>query len=150
VAFCIFDASYGTLSAYASAHERDSTLGIDQTSGTLPALQQQTPDQEGHAQEEAGDRSSFSLGESSTMFALLIPGVTRYDRLSPKSEMRSTLAALSALAGLAVAAAAGLSLVALYRWVLMNYGEFYGLAAVGGVLILIAVILSAGALWWCA
>jgi hypothetical protein len=64
--------------------------------------------------------------------------------------MRSTLAALSALAGLAVAAAAGLSLVALYRWVLMNYGEFYGLAAVGGVLILIAVILSAGALWWCA
>jgi hypothetical protein len=44
--FCNFDASYGTLPAYASAHERDSTLAVDQTSRTLPALQQQTPDQE--------------------------------------------------------------------------------------------------------
>jgi hypothetical protein len=51
----------GTLPAYDSAHERDSTLGLDQTSRTLPALQQQTPHQEGHSQEEAGDRPSFSL-----------------------------------------------------------------------------------------
>jgi hypothetical protein len=44
-------------------------------------------------------------------------------------------------------------LLALYRWVLENYGEFYGFEAVDGVLIVIAVILLVIAFlearsWW--
>jgi hypothetical protein len=62
------------------------------------------------------------------------------------AQTAAVIAALSALAGLAVLAAAGIGLVALYRWVVVNYGEFYGLAAVGGVLILIALILAVGAI----
>jgi hypothetical protein len=56
------------------------------------------------------------------------------------------VAALLVLAGLTVLSALGVGLIALYRWVLLNYGQFYGLAAVGGVLILIAIILLAGAM----
>jgi ABC-type multidrug transport system fused ATPase/permease subunit len=56
------------------------------------------------------------------------------------------LAALFVFASLASLSALGVGLIALYRWVLLNYGQFYGFAAVGGVLVLIAVILFARAM----
>jgi hypothetical protein len=68
------------------------------------------------------------------------------DQVRHAAQKAGVVAALSALAGIAVLAAAGVSLIALYRWVLINYGQFYGLAAVGGVLILIAIILFAAAI----
>jgi hypothetical protein len=68
------------------------------------------------------------------------------DQVRQAAQTAAVVAVLSALAGLAVLSAAGVGLVALYRWVLLSYGQFYGLAAVGGVLILIAIILFAGAI----
>src|SRR6202162_4038790 len=53
--------------------------------------------------------------------------------------------AMFVLAGLAALSALGVGLIALYHWVSLNYGQFYGFAAVGGVLILFAVILFASA-----
>jgi hypothetical protein len=53
------------------------------------------------------------------------------------------VAAVGAVGGLAALSAAGVGLLALYRWVLENYGEFYGFEVVDGVLIVIAVILFA-------
>jgi hypothetical protein len=68
------------------------------------------------------------------------------DQVRQAAQIAAVVAALSALAGLAVLAAAGVGLVALYSWVQLSYGQFYGLAAVGGVLILIAIILITGAI----
>jgi hypothetical protein len=68
------------------------------------------------------------------------------DQVRQAAQVAAVVAALSALAGLAVLSAAGVGLVALYRWVQLSYGDFYGLAAVGGVLILIALILAIGAI----
>jgi uncharacterized membrane protein len=62
------------------------------------------------------------------------------DQVKQAAQRAATVGALAALAALAALSAAGVGLFALYRWVLMNYGQFYGLAAVGGVLIVIAVI----------
>src|SRR6202040_845744 len=45
-----------------------------------------------------------------------------------------------------VLAALAVGLIALYSWVALNYGQFYGFTAVGGVLILIAVIMFAAAM----
>src|SRR5262249_51405668 len=58
----------------------------------------------------------------------------------------SLLAALFVIGGLAALAAFFVGLIALYRWVAIDYGEFYGFAAVGGVLIVIAAIGLAGAI----
>jgi uncharacterized membrane protein len=52
----------------------------------------------------------------------------------------AVLALLFFLAGLAALCAFGVGLIALYSWVSRDYGEFYGLAAIGGVLLLIAII----------
>jgi hypothetical protein len=68
------------------------------------------------------------------------------DQVRQAAQIAAVVAALSAIAGVAVLAAAGVGLVALYRWVVLSYGQFYGLAAVGGVLILIAIILITGAI----
>ena len=67
------------------------------------------------------------------------------DQVRQAAQTAAVVAALAAVAGLAVLSAAGVGLFALYRWVLLHYGEFYGFAAVGGVLILIAIILFEGA-----
>jgi hypothetical protein len=60
--------------------------------------------------------------------------------------MAAVVAALSALTALAVLGAAAVGLVALYSWVADHYGHFYGLLAVGGLLVLVAAILLAAAL----
>ena len=57
----------------------------------------------------------------------------------------SVLALLFFLAGLAALSAFGVGLVALYSWVSSNYGQFYGFAAVGAVLLFIAVVMLASA-----
>jgi hypothetical protein len=63
------------------------------------------------------------------------------ERLKRASQSTAIVAGLCALGVLAVLSAAGVGLFALYSWVFLNYGQFYGLAAVGSVLILIATIL---------
>jgi hypothetical protein len=68
------------------------------------------------------------------------------DQVRRAAQTAAVVAALSALGAVAMLAAAGVGLFALYSWVLLNYGLFYALAAVGGVLILIAIILFAGAM----
>jgi len=53
----------------------------------------------------------------------------------------SILALIFALAGLAALAAIGVGLSALYSWIAINYGQFYGYAAVGALLIIISAAL---------
>jgi len=55
----------------------------------------------------------------------------------------SVLAAIFAMAALAGLAAVGVGLSALYSWVSIHHGQFYGYAAVGGVLVIICATLSA-------
>jgi ABC-type multidrug transport system fused ATPase/permease subunit len=57
------------------------------------------------------------------------------------AQAAAVLAALFVLGGLAALAALGVGLIALYSWVSLNYGQFYGFAAVGGALVLIAAIM---------
>jgi uncharacterized membrane protein len=52
----------------------------------------------------------------------------------------AVLALLFFLAGLAALCAFGVGLIALYSWVSRDCGEFYGFAAIGGVLHLITII----------
>jgi hypothetical protein len=68
------------------------------------------------------------------------------DRVRQAAQTAAVMAALFVLAGLAALSAFGVGLIALYRWVMLNYGQFHGLAAVGGILVLIAVVLAAGAM----
>jgi hypothetical protein len=75
------------------------------------------------------------------------------DEVKQTAQKAAIVAALAAVGGLAALSAAGVGLLALYRWVLENYGEFYGFEAVDGVLIVIAVILFviaflAARSWW--
>ena len=67
------------------------------------------------------------------------------DHVKEAAQTAGLLAAMFVLAGLAALSALGVGLIALYHWVSLNYGQFYGFAAVGGVLILFAVILFASA-----
>jgi hypothetical protein len=71
---------------------------------------------------------------------------TAKEELTRAARMAAVVAALSALAALAVLGAAAVGLVALYSGVADHYGHFYGLAAVGGLLVLVAAILLATAL----
>ena len=66
------------------------------------------------------------------------------DRVRQAAQTAAIVAGLSGLAALAALCAAGVGLFALYRWVFINYGQFYGLAAVGGILTLVAMILFLG------
>lgn len=50
----------------------------------------------------------------------------------------ATAAGLLAVAGLFVVAAFFVGLIALYRWVAIHYGQFWGFGAVGGVLLILA------------
>jgi hypothetical protein len=67
------------------------------------------------------------------------------DQVRQAAQTAAIVGALSALAMVAALSAVGVGLFALYSWVLINYGQFYGLAAVGGVLIRTAIILFLGA-----
>jgi ABC-type multidrug transport system fused ATPase/permease subunit len=68
------------------------------------------------------------------------------DHVNRTAQAAAVLAALFVLAGLAALAALGVGLIALYSWVSLSYGQFYGFAAVGGVLIFLAVIMFASAM----
>jgi uncharacterized membrane protein len=68
------------------------------------------------------------------------------DSVQQAAQTAAVVAALLFFAGLAALAVFGICLIALYSWVSSNYGQFYGLAAVGGILLLIATITFAVAL----
>jgi ABC-type multidrug transport system fused ATPase/permease subunit len=62
------------------------------------------------------------------------------DSVQQAAQTAGVLAMLFFLASLAALAAFAVGLIALYSSVSSNYGQFYGLAAIGGVLLLIAII----------
>jgi hypothetical protein len=67
------------------------------------------------------------------------------DQVNQTAQAVAVLTALFALAAIALLAAFAVGLIALYSWVALNYGQFYGFGAVGLGLTLIAVVLfSAG------
>jgi uncharacterized membrane protein len=68
------------------------------------------------------------------------------DSVEQAVQTAAVLALLSFLAGLAALSAFGVGLVALYSWVSSNYGQFYGLAAIGAILLFIAVVMLASAI----
>jgi ABC-type multidrug transport system fused ATPase/permease subunit len=68
------------------------------------------------------------------------------DQVKEAAQTTAILAILFALAALAILSALGLGLIALYWWVAMTYGQFYGLAVVIGALIVVAAALSVGAI----
>jgi hypothetical protein len=63
-------------------------------------------------------------------------------RLTRAARTVGILILLAVLAAMAGTAAVGVGLTALYSWIALEYGEFYGYAAVGGVLIFIAAVLG--------
>jgi uncharacterized membrane protein YqjE len=63
------------------------------------------------------------------------------DGVEHAAQRAAVLAMLFFLAALAALSAFGVSLIALYRWISSSYGQFYGLTAIGGVLLLIAVVM---------
>ena len=62
------------------------------------------------------------------------------DSVQQAAQTAAVLAMLFFFASLAALAAFAVGLIALYSWVSRDYGQFYGLAAVGGALLLIAII----------
>jgi uncharacterized membrane protein len=65
------------------------------------------------------------------------------DSVEHAAQRVAVLAMLFVLAALVALSAFGVSLVALYSWVSINYGQFYGLTAIGAVLLLIAIVMYA-------
>jgi hypothetical protein len=63
------------------------------------------------------------------------------DQVSQTAQWVAVLTVLFALAAIALLSAFAIGLVALYSWVALNYGQFYGFAVVGFSLSLIAVVL---------
>jgi hypothetical protein len=63
-------------------------------------------------------------------------------RVSRAVTTASMLAVLFVLSGLAALAAIGVGLGALYSWVAVHYGQFYGYAAVGVLLIVVSAVLA--------
>jgi uncharacterized membrane protein YqjE len=68
------------------------------------------------------------------------------DSVEQAAQTAAVLALLFFLAGMAVLSAFGVGLIALYSWVSSNYGQFYGFAAIGAILLLIAIVLFASAI----
>jgi ABC-type protease/lipase transport system fused ATPase/permease subunit len=68
------------------------------------------------------------------------------DSVRQAAQTAAVVATLFFLASLAALAAFAVGLIALYSWVSSNYGQLYGLAAIGGVLLLIAIFTFAAAL----
>jgi hypothetical protein len=67
------------------------------------------------------------------------------DQVTEQAQATAAIAALFGLAGMAMFAAVGVGLAALYDWIALTYGQFYGYAAVVGVLLLLAATAFAGA-----
>jgi uncharacterized membrane protein len=59
------------------------------------------------------------------------------------AQRAAVLAMLFFLAALAALCALGIGLIALYSWVSSNYGQFYGFAVIGAILLLIAIVMYA-------
>jgi hypothetical protein len=64
------------------------------------------------------------------------------DRIKEVAQQGATIAILSALALAAAGMAAGMGLIAVYRWTADNYGDYAGLGVVGGILVIAAAILG--------
>jgi hypothetical protein len=67
------------------------------------------------------------------------------EQVTERAQAAAAMAALFGLAGVAVLAAFGVGLVALYDWIALSYGPFYGYAAVVVVLLVLAAAAFAGA-----
>ena len=67
------------------------------------------------------------------------------DSVEQAAQTVAVMGMLLFVAGLAALSAFIIGLIALYSWVSSNYGEFYGLAAIGGILLFIAIIAFATA-----
>jgi uncharacterized membrane protein len=65
------------------------------------------------------------------------------DSVEQAAQTAAVLAMLFSLASVAALSAFGVGLIALYSWVSSNYGQFYGFAAIGAVLLFIAIIMFA-------
>jgi len=68
------------------------------------------------------------------------------DSVEQAVQTAAVLALLFLLAGLAACSAFGVGLIALYSWVSSDYGQFYGFAAIGVVLLFIASVIFVGAI----
>jgi hypothetical protein len=68
------------------------------------------------------------------------------DSVEQAAQTTAVLALLFFLAGLAALSAFGVGLIALYSWVSSNYGQFYGFAAIGAILLFIAIVMFARAI----
>jgi uncharacterized membrane protein len=66
------------------------------------------------------------------------------DDLEQEGRTAAVLTLLFLLAIVAAISAFGVGLIALYRWVSIIYGEFYGYAVIGSILCCVAVALFAG------
>jgi ABC-type multidrug transport system fused ATPase/permease subunit len=65
------------------------------------------------------------------------------DSVEQAAQNAAVFALLFLLAGLAALSAFGVGLIALYSWVSSNYGQFYGFAATGAILLFIAIVMFA-------
>ncbi len=63
------------------------------------------------------------------------------DSVERAARTAAVLALLFLVAGMAALAAFAIGLMALYRWVSIEYGEFYGFAVLGAILVSIAVVI---------
>jgi ABC-type multidrug transport system fused ATPase/permease subunit len=68
------------------------------------------------------------------------------DSVEQAAQTAAVLGLLFFLAGLAALSVFGVGLIAFYSWVSSNYGQFYGLAAIGTVLLFIAIVMFATAI----
>jgi ABC-type multidrug transport system fused ATPase/permease subunit len=68
------------------------------------------------------------------------------DSVQRAAQTAAALAMLFFLASLAALGAFAVGIIALYSWVSNNYGQFYGLATIGGALLLTAIITFAAAI----
>ena len=64
----------------------------------------------------------------------------RTDQATGIATSYAVAAGLFAVAGIFLVAACLVGVIALYRWVAINYGEFWGFGAVGALLVAIAAI----------
>ena len=65
------------------------------------------------------------------------------DGVEHAAQRAAALAMLFFLTALAALSAFGVGLIALYSWVSSNYGQFYGFATIGALLLLITVVMYA-------
>jgi uncharacterized membrane protein len=68
------------------------------------------------------------------------------DSIEQAAQTAAVLALLFLLAGLAALSAFGIGLITLYSWVSSNYGQFYGFAVIGAILLFIAIVIFASAI----